>query len=236
MGGSGGTSRSGAGGFSATGGTAGSGAGGGAGGTGGSSANGGASAAGGTGGSCLCPATACLVALTLTVEPQPGSGATVIQGLKVEGSGLEVTCFAFTGTTCEWRCESSEYRLADGDYSATITAPGYSPKTVEFSVTNPTNCGCCGCCPGTYQATVDLVPSGEPPTSGCCADLDNDVNNCGACGRKCPANGCSGGKCTPYFGACVIPGVSGNNCDAYCASIGQVCSASCGTNSDEASE
>jgi hypothetical protein len=178
-----------------------------------------------------------LPAVSLTIEPQVGSGATVIQNLKAEGEGLNVNCYAYTSTACEWTCQSTDYRLPDGDYSVTITAPGYADKTVDFTVTNPTNCGCCGClCGAGYQGTVELVPSGTPTTTGCCANTDSDPNNCGACGRKCPANGCGAGKCLPTFGACVFPSMGANDCDEYCASIGQTCSASCGTNSNEASE
>jgi hypothetical protein len=170
----------------------------------------------------------------------------VIENLKAEGSGpLTVTCSAvFDDSPCTWTCQSNAiYTLADGDYSVTLSAPGYASKTIDFTVTNPTNCGCCGCgCTIGVQSSVELEPDSTIQSGGCCADLENDERNCGACGRQCPANMCSNGSCLPNFGQCLIGGTdfqtstSFQNCDDYCASVGQVCSVSCGGDGNEASQ
>jgi hypothetical protein len=213
-------------------------------GTGGAAGSGG-SGLGGSGGTCSgeCPTYACEPVVALTVEVDSSGGAGVIQNLKAEGVGVHVTCTAFGGTPCMWMCRSQEYELPGGDYSVTLSAPGYASKTIDFTITPPTNCGCCGCgCTVGAQETVKLTPDSTLQSGGCCADLESDSSNCGACGRTCPANMCFNGSCAPSFGACLFGGTyvqtntTFTSCDDYCASVGQVCSASCGTNSDEASE
>jgi hypothetical protein len=219
--------------------SAGFGAGGGGGSAGGGragSSDGGA-AAGGTGGVCLCTAVACLPAVDLTIVPESGSGATVIQDLTAVGNGLELTCYTYGGTSCEWTCQSTAFNLSSGDYSVTLSAPGYDSRTVEFSVAPQTNCGCCGCaCGNGDQETVSLHPAEAATPAGCCADLQNDAKNCGSCGTVCPLGLCESGKCAPAWGQCLIAQTAFTDCNDYCGSLGERCAASCGVNADEAVE
>ena len=74
--------------------------------------------------------------------------------------------------------------------------------------------------PGGAQSSDAATPSGPPPSSCSsnlsvcphgCADLDNDVSNCGSCGYSCPsAPGsmptCSAGKCVDVPGANGVDG------------------------------
>ncbi len=72
--------------------------------------------------------------------------------------------------------------------------------------------GSCGFC--------DFVCCGET-----CTNLDNDINNCGACGQKCDATQpyCDNGVCTvpPCNGPLCGPG--GTCCGSNCCAPGELC-------------
>jgi hypothetical protein len=205
--------------------------------TGGHSA-GGASAVGGTAGGSACgpcPGIACAEAVQLTIAPDPSAGGAIISNLKIDSPGLDLQCRTNGGSPCQWFCQSVSYQIADGDYTVTISAPGYAPATLDIHAVSPTNCGCCGCCPFNYFKSVTLTPNGASP-AGCCANLDSDSTNCGTCGHACPNSGpCVAGKCGPSFGECLIEGGGFATCDAYCASLKQTCSAACGPSLNQAS-
>lgn len=203
----------------------------------GSAGIGGSSASAGTGYSAgQCASFDCVPAVIISVTSDPSSNGSVIQNLKVDSPLLDLSCSTEPGSLCSWLCQSAAYAGAPaGDYSVTITADGYEPATVDFTVP-------AGCCPRVPDRSVLLVPAGAPPTAGCCADLDDDPTNCGTCGRTCPGGRCAEGTCSPTFLQCLVSGeqpytgVVYQTCDDFCASVGQVCSASCGYDSNEASE
>jgi hypothetical protein len=115
---------------------------------------------------------------------------------------------------------------------------------------DPNNCGMCGTkCSGLPNANANCMNAmcvigmclngfsdcDKVPGNGCEADLNNDPNNCGACGMKCAAEnnatvGCSGGKCvitgcSPGFGDCDKQ--YGNGCEKDVSSDVNNCGA-CG--------
>jgi len=124
----------------------------------------------------------------VTVSADNGS---VITGLEAQGD-FEVECYANGVPSCQWSCQSVDYRLESGDHAITLSAPGFEDNTISFSVPEQGPCGCCGCpCSGGYFGAETLA-GGD--ATACCADLDNDPQNCGECGTSC--NGaCVGGKC-----------------------------------------
>jgi hypothetical protein len=151
----------------------------------------------GSAGTCSCAGFAWEPAVTLTVVPQASSGATIIQNLKADGGDLDITCSPGKGADCRWLCQSLSARVSDGTYVITLRADDYEPYAVKLDVTNPPNCGCCGCpWGGDSDQMIELVPSGTSNSGNCCADLDKDPLNCGACGHACGSL-CVDGKCVP---------------------------------------
>lgn len=153
----------------------------------------------GSAGCGFCPFVACAPAVTLTVTG--GETLADVEGtIRNASSGAELgalSCFPNGGTPCSWYCQFYQLALGDGDYAIELSAPGYGNKTVEFSVQNPTNCGCCGCgCGPGYTGDTALEPDGgEIPA--CCAALAGDTRNCGACGNECETGyTCTEGECT----------------------------------------
>jgi hypothetical protein len=162
---------------------------------GGAAASGGASATGGAVECGPCPGAACAPPLMLTVQTISAQ-AISFYGLEVTGADVTLNC---NSSSCGQVTCTSESLLADGHYSVEVGSPAFTPKKVEFHITNPTDCGCCGCCPGSAQVTVTLDPVENPPEELlCCADLASDDDNCGACGNVCtPRYSCRGGECIP---------------------------------------
>jgi hypothetical protein len=91
------------------------------------------------------------------------------------------------------------------------------------------------CAPGKCEAGWEDCD--DLPANGCEIDLDNDVNNCGTCGKQCTGangtNGCALGQCTiacdPGFANC--DSLADNGCEidirtdkANCGACGTVCS------------
>jgi hypothetical protein len=105
------------------------------------------------------------------------------------------------------------------------------------TLSDPTNCGACGnhcnhpfntgvCALGV--CTMQGCPNGYADCdgnagNGCEANLNNDPNNCGACGNVCPgqADGAiclNGSCCIKDAGVCQAGGLGcchGNNCNAF---------------------
>ncbi len=174
-----------------------------------------------------CGATQCSSAVQLSVTADsPDGGPGIVSSLTAQGPGLSLTCMR-SSPTCAFFCQSGP-TLADGSYTVTLRAPGYRPLDVPIHAVSPGRCSCCGF---SISQSVKLVPDGTP-VAGCCADLQTDPQNCGACGRACIAPGasCSAGKCAPAYRGCIDSGSPATSCDAYCASLGQSCTAACGAN------
>jgi hypothetical protein len=206
--GAGGSNVGGTGGDLAGGGAGGSHAGmGGSAGVGGSMAGTGGSTAG-TGGCGVCVLAACAAPFMVTVT---ATGSAAIADLTAEAN-FGVTCYAGGGTPCQWQCQSTQYQLPAGDYSVTLSAPGFDPKTIDFTINAQTGCGCCGCpCTQGYFGSVMLDGDGE--ADSCCADRSKDVNHCGTCGNFCETSEvCNAGMC-----------------EAACLSTGASCGAGIGT-------
>jgi hypothetical protein len=165
-------------------------AGGGSGGAGGSTA--GSSGAAGAGGTCgLCPRIACAPGVWITVQGSAQSPG-AIKNLKADAGDLEIRCNPDVTTPCQWTCQAYAPTLTQGNHSITLSADGYEPSTIEFTVGEPPMCGCG--CQNYFQGTVTLDPNGEDPGT-CCANTDNDATNCGECGVVCSSGSCLNGTC-----------------------------------------
>jgi len=178
-------------------------------GAGGSAAGAGGSVAG-AGGCGPCIRVACLPPVTISVTA-PGNVAGLTGELESSTTGTTLgplQCYPDGGATCSWHCQYYQTQLPDGDYTIVLTAPGYATKNVDFTVTNPTNCGCCGCgCGVGYQGSAALEPDGSA-TPECCSTL-NEMSNCGSCGNACDSGQtCTSGVCEK---ACLAQGAG---CDA----------------------
>jgi len=165
----------------------------------GGSVSGAGGSLGGTGGCGVCAAVACLPPITITVTASGNIAAlkghvendttgTKLGDLQCSPSGL--------AGSCSWSCQYFQTQIPNGDYTIVLSAPGYEDKTVDFTVTQPTNCGCCGCTCGVgYQGTTMLDPDGSGVPE-CCSTLVVDTGNCGACGHACQSGeACSNGEC-----------------------------------------
>jgi len=187
----------------------------------------------GTGGLCGCACGPSAVRLQVSAQSASG-GNGVIGSLIVQGSGLNMQC-ARSG--CQFICNSTQSGdfsvsgLGEGDYSLSVSAPGYQPQTVTVHVTK--SCTCCGCCLSSTPDRVELVPDGSPIT-GCCADLMTDPSNCGTCGKQCDTGTwCARGTCTPPLSPCITANSGFMSCAAYCASVGKTCMPACGPSGTE---
>jgi hypothetical protein len=93
------------------------------------------------------------------------------------------------------------------------TSTGTGTTTTGVTTTG-TGMGC-GMCDPAYFACCGNV----------CANLQNDINNCGVCGKVCPGPSpfCSGGVCgTPPCN--IANGCNGGTCcDSVCCSSGELC-------------
>ena len=129
----------------------------------------------------------------------------------------------------------------------------------EISLTSDADCGACGvACTNEHGTNVCVADDSAPgahcepscapgyqdcdlhASNGCETNLNNDVLNCGACGRGCPASGgqplCAGGKCGVSscnigFGDCSNQGACTDNLATdplNCGQCGFVCSSAHG--------
>ncbi len=111
---------------------------------------------------------------------------------------------------------------------------------------DPKNCGACGvtcganmaCGGGACACTPGFADCNHDPSDGCEADLSNDDQNCGTCGRGCfifCGVGCAGGVCPIAGGGCIAgfgdcDGNAANGCETRlsndpnnCGCCGIVC-------------
>jgi hypothetical protein len=193
-------------------------------GAGGTVAGAGGSIAGAGGCTGICPRIACAAPVTIGVTA-PGGIAGLEGTLENDTTGATVgalQCYpSALQDSCYWSCQYYQTQIPDGDYTIVISAPGYVTKNVDFTVEQPTNCGCCGCVCGTaYHGTTELEPDGSGAPE-CCSTL-NETSNCGSCGHACEGGQtCSNGECvTPCLG-------EGSGCDgagATCCSGLTCCS------------
>lgn len=92
---------------------------------------------------CICDA--CEDAIQLRVEGVSDPSLVTIDGLTIEcqDSGTFVYC--------------GVPDLPPGDYSLTVSAPGYMSQDVFFTLAAPVTVGCCTC-PSTYSRLITLRP------------------------------------------------------------------------------
>lgn len=202
-----------------------------------SSTGGLAGTGGGLSNQCYAAACACGPSVTLDVRGARADGGDgIISSLTASvigvGAGsaakLAVQCFR---KGCLFTCQAQEALTsagspAAGSYAISVQAPGYLEATVPVELTS--SCGCCGCCAQAPTQHIALQPDGSL-IAGCCADLDGDPLNCGACGHVCPGGWpvCTNGKCEPAFSGCIEEQPSLPDCAAYCSSVGQSCTTGC---------
>src|SRR5262249_31886748 len=101
--------------------------------------------------------------------------------------------------TCR-KCSGNTSRLG-GSCGSYVCCPVASCKGVCSNLTSDPNCGACGNNCGAY---------GETCCGSYCADLQNDVFNCGLCGMACPPPG-------PYEYVACVAGQCINDCVAGAA-------------------
>jgi hypothetical protein len=135
----------------------------------------------------------CEPQVSFTILANVGAQSSEISDLTADVPGVPFSCKPLPGRSpCQWECVPSAI-VPVGQYTATISAPGYETATVEFDLTTP--CGCCSCrCAQRWRAEVQLSPAADPAPA-CCAALATDPNNCGECGRVCPQGVCTAGTC-----------------------------------------
>jgi len=169
-----------------------------------------------------CPGTTC---------PGSGSGASTCTDLESDpkncgGCGKEVCLLE--------ACSGGKSVCAEGLKPCSATAGCLGCKDVA---SDPLNCGTCGTkcgadqlCIGGSCVTTVICPTGTTRcaadgTSGTlagCADLHNDVANCGACGASCsPGQYCVESACVDYTSA---PGCATCPCPLVCLGKAQCCS------------
>jgi hypothetical protein len=163
----------------------------------------------GAGGCGFCPFVACLPPISVTVTA-PADIAALEGYVEDQATGAtlgDLQCYPGSTTPCTWNCQFFQFTITGGDYSIVLSAPGYKSKTIDFTVTQPQDCGCCGCrCGIGYQGSAVLEPDGSG-TPECCSTLV-DTANCGACGQACDTGlACQNGECVaPCLG-------EGSSCD-----------------------
>jgi hypothetical protein len=149
----------------------------------------------------------------VTVSAESGGA---IANLEAKGD-FEVVCYPNGATPCAWSCQSVNYQLAVGDYSITLSAPGFEDHTIAFSVPDPGVCGCCGCpCTVGYYGEETLAGDGA---AACCADLDTDPLNCGACDRNCNGGTCTAGTCDGATDCSLLTTLDACHASAECHSV-----------------
>ena len=167
--------------------------------------------------------------LQFTVSSSAAANA-AIADLVVTSPLLSLECTPTTVEgTCSWYCRSVGTSSASSN-AITISAPGFQTMTVDFVNGATVSDGHSPSCPTISPVSVQLQPTCAAVAT-CCADLQNDPGNCGACGRTCAAGAaCNAGKCEVNLSGCV--GGAFVNCDDYCQRAGKKCSATCGPSGD----
>ncbi len=171
-------------------------------------------------------------------------------------SGAGALARACAGGLCAPTCTTGF-----GDCSAPA-APGLDNGCETPLGTDVDNCGACGrvcsstgvaarscnsgVCTSTCTGTLGncTQPPAPQPDNGCEVNLQDNISNCGGCGRACSANGttslsCSGGLCNPSCqagrGDCEQPPApsADNGCESslatdpdHCGGCGRFCSGS----------
>ena len=99
------------------------------------------------------------------------------------------------------------------------------------------NCGSCGLvctpangsggCNGSGKCQITGCNTGFKdcdgnPVNGCEVDLNNDSNNCGACGNKCTGMTCFQGQCNGFVGSTLINSTQGAQINSWIGSSAQI--------------
>jgi hypothetical protein len=152
-------------------------------------------------------------------------GATLVVNMppvRLSQPVLPVVLFALAVVACNANTPVSSHgplspSTVRGDAAAgSDTSPGpipdsansLSPGTIRGdtgagSVASPGSIPTTRSCATTADCNWWQEPAGLPCCAGQCANLQSDVNNCGACGQRCSANQvCAGGSCVSATAAC----------------------------------
>jgi hypothetical protein len=151
---------------------------------------------------------------TVCVPPEGGAPAPDGGG---PDPGQRMAIPTCTSMTCGYACPPGSAQCGDAGCWDTTVAHDH--------------CGTCtNACAANQDCTMSqCCPSGDLLCMGTCTDVQNDKNNCGACGKVCPASGetCMGGSCACPMGqmvcgmACTDTQTDPNNC----GTCGKVCPA-----------
>lgn len=146
-------------------------------------------ACGGTGtcaGTCNGSSAACVFPGT-SVSCRVGSCATdgsLVQAATCDGAG---TCPPGAAASC----------------APFVCGGGACPQSCTGNAQCASNAACVG-------STCTVCAAGRAVCNNACADLNNDQNNCGACGHGCLGGTCSGGFCQAIQLGMIPSGASGN--------------------------
>jgi hypothetical protein len=116
-----------------------------------------------------------------------------------------------------------------------VAAIGCTSLLGDFEVQKATAGDGGTCTPGTPGCGADGCPTGQAKCGDTCVDTQTNHENCGACGRACPANlSCGGGNCNcPDQGAfcdgMCFPKTDKAHCGPTCIACpgNQVCTGQC---------